>query len=304
MLTNVKRAFHFAVQDFYRNRGMSIAAIFVLTITILLATGLFFIQGVNHYLIDTIQSKIDITAYFKQDTAESDILQVKQGLLKEAPEIKSIEYISKDQALADFTQKHQGDQVFSQALQEVGDNPFLPSLNITTTPSSDQYQKIANILSKDQYAQFIQKVDFSEKKDTIDKVFAITSAVNNIGIGLAILLVLIVILVVFNTIKLIVDASKEEIATMRIVGASSWFVRAPFVIEGGLFGCVAFAICFVITLLAAYFLSAPLAIIMPGFSLFRYFLSNIFLIILLQLVVGAGLGGLSSYIVVRKYLKV
>src|SRR5882724_7189060 len=100
MLTNLKRVFHFAFVDFYRNRGLSVAAIFVLTVTILLVTGLFFLQGINHYLIDTIQNKIDITAYFKADTQEQDILDAKKDILTDAPQIKSIEYVSPQDALA------------------------------------------------------------------------------------------------------------------------------------------------------------------------------------------------------------
>ena len=304
MLTNFKRVFHFAIQDFYRNKGMALAAIFVLAITILLVTGLFFLRGVNGYLVETVQNKIDITAYFKADTVEGDILNVRQDLLAAAPEITSIEYVSREAALADFNERHKDNPTLARALSEVGDNPFLPALNIITTPTTGQYEKIAQILQQPQFSLFVQKVDFSQKKDTIETVFAITSNVNKFGIGAGILLVLVAILVVFNTIKLVVNASKEEIATQRIVGASSWFVRAPFIIEGALFGLIAFVICFTATFCFAYFLTGVSEIVMPGFSLFRYFITNIFVIILIQLGVGVGLGVVASFIVVRKYLKV
>ncbi len=304
MFTNFKRVFHFAIQDFFRNKGMSLAAIFVLIVTILLVTGLFFVRGVNAYLVETVQNKIDITAYFKADTAEEDILQVRKELLAKAPDIKTVEYVSKDQALAEFNEKHSDNPVFSNALTEVGGNPFLPALNITTTPDTAHYEEIANILSQPGYGPFIEKVDFSQKKDTIEKVFTITNNINKFGIGLGIVLMLVVILVVFNTIRLVIENSKAEITTQRLVGASAWFVRAPFVIEGALFGLIAAVVCFIITLAFAYFASPASEIIMPGFSLFRYFITNILLIIAIQIVVGAGLGVLSSSIVVRRYLKV
>jgi len=304
MITNLKRVFNFAFTDFYRNKGMSVAAIFVLIITISLVTGLFFIHGISNYLINTVQDKIDITAYFKSDTQEEDILYVKDELLKNNALVKNVEYVSKDEALADFNAKHADNSVFSKALTEVGDNPFLPSLNISTSGDPSEYQEIANTLNQSEFATFIEKVDFSQKKDTIEKVFAITKAVNLFGLILGVVLMMEVILVVFNTIKLIVESSKDEIATMRIVGASTWFVRAPFEIQGALFGIISFAICFTLTLFIAYFLSGPLGVIMPGYSLFGYFLSNFFLIILIQLGVGVGLGVISSFIVVMKYLKV
>ncbi len=303
MLTNFKRVFNFAFMDFYRNKGMSVAAIFVLVITISLLTGLFFLHGVNTFLIKTIQEKIDITAYFTSDVLEQNILQVKDELIKDAPAIKSIEYVSKEDALKVFNEKHADNSVLSKALTEVGDNPFLPALNIRTSGDPAQYQEIANILNQPQFNDLIEKIDFSQKKDTIEKVFSITSIVNRFGLALAILLILVVILVVFNTIKLVIDASKDEIATQRLVGASSWFVRAPFVIEGALFGAISFVICFLIAGLTAYFLAPTLAIIMPGFNLFIYFLQNMLLIILIQLGGGVALGVVSSFIVIRKYLK-
>jgi cell division transport system permease protein len=206
--------------------------------------------------------------------------------------------------LADFNAKHSDNGIFSRALTEVGDNPFLPALNITTSGKVTQYQEIANVLNKDTFTGLIEKVDFSQKKDTIEKVFSITSAVNTFGLVAGIILMLMAMLVVFNTIKLVIDASKEEISTMRLVGASSWFVRSPFIIEGALFGVIAFVICMIATILSVYFLAPVVSAIMPGFNLFSYFLGNLLLLIVLQLGVGVGLGVVASFIVVRKYLKV
>ncbi len=92
----------------------------------MLVTGLFFFQGIAGYLTSKIQDKIDITAYFKDGTQEQDILDVKNEILKMSPNIKNIEYISKDQALASFNENHKDNPVLAKALQEVGDNPFLP----------------------------------------------------------------------------------------------------------------------------------------------------------------------------------
>lgn len=303
MFTNLERVCKFALSDFSRNIGRSISAIFVLVITIMFVTGLFFMHGIGDFIISEVQNKIDITAYFKSDTSQDDILNVKDKILKDFPDIKNIQYVSKEDALNNFTQKHQ-DQQYIDALTQVGDNPFLPSLNITTTGSTAQYENIANVLQADQYSSLISKVDFSDKKATIDKIFSITSNINKFGLVLAVILVLVVILVVFNTIKLAIDGSKDEISTMTIVGASSWFVRAPFIIQGALFGCVSFMFCFFITGFLAYFLSPGLLVILGGFSLWHYFLSNIFIIILIQLVFGVALGVISSFIVVQKYLKV
>jgi cell division transport system permease protein len=304
MFTTFKRVFKFAFVDFYRNKGRSFSAIFVLIIIIGLITGLFFLHGISNFVVSVIENKIDITAYFKSGTAESDILNVKDQILKTLPEVKNVQYVSEDDALNNFTQRHKDNQVFSNALTQVGGNPFLPSLNITTNEDPAQYEKIANILNGAQFSSLIDRVDFLQKKDIIDKVFNITSNINTFGLVMVIILILVAVLIVFNTIKLAIDSSKDEISAMRIVGASNWFLRAPFVIQGAIFGCIAWIICIIITGIAAYFLSSQLLVIFSGFSLWNYFLSNVVIIILLQLGFGVGLGVISSFIVVQKYLKV
>jgi len=173
MKTNLKRIISFAINDFNRNKGISIATIFVLTITIMLVTGLFFFHGITNYLTTQIQNKIDITAYFVDGTQEQDILNVKDEISKMSPNIKNIEYVSKDQALASFNSKHKDDVVLNEALQQVGNNPFLPSLNITTNGEPTQYAQIANILQTSDFSKLIDNVDYSQKKDTIQKVYAI-----------------------------------------------------------------------------------------------------------------------------------
>ncbi len=304
MLTNFKRVFNFAVNDFSREQGISIAAIFVLAITTLLLTGLIFFQGVANHLATQIQNKIDITAYFVDGTQEQDILNVKDEILSMSSNIKKIEYVSKDQALALFNEKHKDNPVLANALQEVGDNPFLPSLNITTNGDPAQYASVANILQTADFSKLIEKVDFSQKKDIIEKVYSVTSKINIIGIILGIILVFVAILVVFNTIKLAIENSKEEISTMRIVGASDWFIKGPFVIQGIIYGVISFFICIVLTGLAAYFVASQLYSILPGFNVFDYFLSNLWIFVSVQLGFGIGVGAISALVVVKKYLSI
>ncbi len=304
MLTNFKRILNFALQDFSRNKGISLAAIFVLIVTIMIVSGLFFFHGISSFLIAEIQDRIDITAYFKDDTQEQDILKIKDEIIKISPNIKSVEYISKEEALSDFNEKHKNNPVLSRALEEVGINPFLPHLNIKTNGDPAQYAEISNVLQTAQFGKYIEKVDFLQKKDKIEKVFSITSNIIAFGIGLSIVLVLVAVLVVFNTIKLAVEHSRDEISTMRIVGASDWFVRGPFLIQGAIYGIIAFVICFLLSGISALLLSAKIGAVLPGFSLFDYFLSKFWLLALIQVIFGVGVGMFSSFIVVKRYLEI
>ncbi len=304
-MVSFNRVLHFAFTDFYRNRGVSISAIFVLTIITLLVTWLYIFHGASSFLIEAVQNKIDITAYFKEDVRESDILDVKDEIMKMSSQVKAVEYVSREQALASFTERHKDNPILANALRQVGENPFLPALNITTGPDTQLYGQITEILENGPSSGLIERVDYSEKRDTIEKVFSVTSAVNKFGIGVGVVLVLIAILIVFNTIKLVVDSSKEEINTMRIVGASSWFLKLPFIIQGAIFGCIAFVVCFLATALSTYFLSSFIdTFLLPGYGLFRYFISHLFIVILIQFIFTVGLGVVSSLVAVNKYLKV
>ncbi|MDP3882478.1 MAG: permease-like cell division protein FtsX [Candidatus Staskawiczbacteria bacterium] len=304
MFTSFTRVIKFAINNFGRNKGISIATTFILVVAIMLATGLFFFQGATSYLTAEIRNKIDITAYFVEGTAEEDILAVKDEITKMSPNITSIEYVSREQAFASFSEKHQDNAVLQRALQEVGDNPFLPSLNITTNGEPAQYAEISSALETSVFSNLIYKVDYTQKKDTIEKIYSITSNINRYGFAIGIILIILSILVVFNTIKLAIDSSKEEISTMRIVGASDWFVRGPFIMEGVIYGIVAFLVCIALTGLFAYFLSPKISIVMPGFDLYSYFLTNLWIFVLIQLLFGVGVGVVSSFIVVKKYLDI
>src|SRR3989339_890165 len=251
MLTNFKRIFNFALNDFGRNKGISIAAIFVLVVTIMLVTGLVFFHGMAGYLTAQIQDKIDITAYFKDGSAEEDILNVKSQILNLSPNIKNVEYVSKNQALTSFSEKHKNDTALSDALQEVGNNPFLPSLNITTTGEPQQYEEISNILQTSDFSKLIDKVDFSQKKDTIEKVYSITSNVNMFGVALS-----------------------------------------------------AFVICILISGFFAFFISPKISVVLPGFDMFNYFLTNLWIFVLIQLGFGIAVGTNSAFFVVKKYLDI
>jgi len=270
----------------------------------MLVTGLCFFQGIAGYLTSQIQNKIDIAAYFKEEAQEEDILTIKEEILSMSPNVKNIEYVSKEQALADFNEKHKDNPVLARALEEVGDNPFLPSLNITTNGDPLQYEQVANVLQTSDFSELIEKVDFSQKKDTIEKVFSITKTINIFGVLAGAVLIIIAMLVVFNTVKLAIENSKEEISTMKIVGASDWFVRGPFIIQGVIYGVIAFLISILLSGLFAFVLSPKLSVVLPGFYLLHYFLTNLWFFVLIQLGFGVAVGVASSFIVVKKYLEV
>ena len=115
---------------------------------------------------------------------------------------------------------------------------------------------------------------------------------------------IIAILIAFNTVRISIYGSEEEISTMRLVGAPNSFVRGPFIIQGVIIGTIAALVTFIITFALSYGLDTRLSSLAPEISIFAIFLSNLFLLLLIQLATGIGLGIISSYIAIRKYLEI
>ena len=302
MFTSFKRIIKAGWFAFSRNIGLSLATVFIMMMAISLITFLFLLNISAKILISSIQEKVDISVYFKEDVLPEDILQVKSEIAK-IPEVKDVEYVSKEKALEKFIEKHRDDPVLMESLTEVGSNPFLASLSVKAWQAS-QYEQVNKFLENFSYKNLIAKVDYYQRKPVIDRLFSITSGINRGGILFSIVLGIIAILVAFNAVRIAIYNSSEEISTMKLVGASNWFIRGPFLIQGVIAGILAVLIALLITFVISFGLNSRVEAIAPEISIFGLFISNFGILVLIQFVLGIGLGMISSAIAIRKYLKV
>jgi len=301
MLTSFKRIIKTGWKGFSRNIGLSIATILIMVVVISLATLLFLLNPASKILISGLQEKVDISVYFGEDVLPGDIWEVESEISR-IPEVKDVEYVSREQALEKFIEKHRDDPVLMESLTEVGYNPFLASLNIKAWQVS-QYEQVTDFLETGPFRNLIDKVDYHQRKPVIEKVFSITSGINKVGIFFSIIFGAIAVLVAFNTIRIAIYNSSEEISIMRLVGASNWFVRGPFLIQGAIVGFIATLITLIITFGICYGLDSKIRVIAPEISIFSLFLSNFWTLGLIQFATGIGLSILSSFIAIRKYLR-
>ena len=135
-----------------------------------LATSIFFLKDISKFLISTVQEKADISIYFNNTALEEDILNIKEELSK-IPEVENISYISKEEALDEFNQRHKDDSILMESLEEVGGNPFLATLNVRAFTAS-QYQAVASFFEDSAFEGLIEKVDYYQRKPVIDKIFS------------------------------------------------------------------------------------------------------------------------------------
>lgn len=288
--------------SFRRNSGLSMATIFIMVMTISMITSLLLLQETTKFLIVSLTEKVDIAIYFSQEPSETEILKI-QKELSQLSEIKKMEYVSKEQALAKFTERHKDEEIIMESLKEVGGNPLLSSINIKAFEAS-QYAAISSFLEDSSFNDLISKVDYQQKKPAMDKLFSLTSSINTTGIVLSIALAVMAVLISFNAVRIAIYNSKDEIETMRLVGASNWFIRGPFLVQGVISGGLAVIITFMIFSVAVWLLGPKIEIIVPGLGLSAYFFSNFFVILLIQIAAGIGLGSCASWFATRKYLKV
>lgn len=302
MLTSFKRILKFGWQGFWRNKNLSVQVIFVMAVVVFTITSLFLFEQMTNFLIEQSQRKVDISVYFKKDALEDKIFELKQELANLSDQVESVSYISSEEAKETFIEKHQDDKFYLEALSQVEQNPFLPSLNIKAF-SSESYAFIASFLQERQASDSIEKVSYSKNKQVIEQLFYITSNVKKAGLVGAIAIALLVILITFNTIKLTIFSLRDEITTSRLVGASNWFISGPFLVQSILYALLSVIIFDIIFVGVATFLSVKLQTLFLDFSLINVLKSNGLYLLLAQLGATLFLGCLSSWLASRKYLK-
>lgn len=302
MWLSLTRIIKFGWEKIRREKSSSLASLIIMTIVALTVSSLFFLRGASGFLIREVERSMDVSAYFKDGASEDDILQIKERLLH-LPEVKEVVYVSKDEALAKFSELHGGNDALMQALQAVGQNPLASSLNVKAK-DPNKYETISSFFQQGSFAPFVLKVDYYQRAPILKKLVAVTRAIHTGFLGVTIALSIVSILVAFNTIYLTIHSSREEIEIMRLVGASNWFIRGPFLVQGIIIGIFASLFSFALFVPAILYLSPKLALLMPGFYIASYLWSNLFSFVFLQLAVGIGLGVVSSMIAIRRYLKV
>ncbi len=302
MFESIKRIFGLGWKMFLREKGITVATVFVLFLVINLIGGLFLLKDMGTFLIQNVEDKVDISVYFKQSASEDEILTIKKKIV-DFPEVKRAEYISQDKALNQFTERHKSDFSLIESIEELGMNPFLASLNVQAKNPS-QYEKVYAFLSNLETGDIIEKIDYYQRETVIQKIHALSSQLSQAGLYLAIILFIVAVIVTLNTVRLSIYNSKKEIEIQKLVGASNWFIKAPFLIQGMLCGVTASIISFLCLAFACWFFNPQIRNLFLDFNLYNLFMSEVWTLLGIQVMVGILLGVISSNIAVKKYLKV
>ena len=282
---------------------LSLAATLVMVIALFILSSILILSALANISLSTIKEKVDISIYFKQSASEQTIRQI-EVQVRELAEVKSIEYIPPVTARDKFKELHKDEPLLLESVDQFSDedNPFPASFAIRVK-SLDDYGTIINLFQDEKFTPFVKKI--TDKRDLVDRLNRIINGVRKLGLALILIFAAVTVIVMFNTIRLTIYNRREEIEIMRLVGASNWFIRGPFIVEGILYGlagalvtaALVYPILFILTPKISSFLELDI-------TQFNYLALNYLALLGILLAIGSLLGIVSSATVVRKYLKI
>lgn len=290
--------------NFWRNRWLSLVATTVIMLT-LLVISIFSLIGLGiTKTTNEIRGKIDLVVYFDDKATDDEIRQL-QSTLTAKPEVKQVEYVSKEQALEIF-QRIQGVERVRNVVTPQ-DNPLPRSLRVKPDDPSS-IEVLATEVKGTQLAQDgkIRSLSFDKNSALVQRLIGITRFVTIIGILLSSIFLLISILFIFNTIRLAIFARKDEIEIMKLVGANDIFVKGPFLLEGGTYGVIAAFLAFLLMNLSIVVIAWVTRRSVTGIDIpiHSFFEGYIWWIFLGQILLGLFVGILFSWWAVRRYIRV
>lgn len=233
----VGRAARWGFLHFWRNIWLSLASTGVMLLTLAMLALLLIVTVVGRASLTAIEEKVDITVFMADTASEEAILAVKADL-EGRSDVASVQYVTREQALATFQLRHRSNPIIAQALQELGENPLQASL-VVKAKNPQAYFQIAEGLQSPKYQPFVSRVTAEDNREVIKRLAGVLQTTRRVGFVLTLALAIIAVLVTFNTIRLAIYGYHEEIEIMHLVGASPWFIRGPFLIEGALSGAIA-----------------------------------------------------------------
>ncbi len=300
------RVIRAGLQNFARNLTLAIAAMAVIFITLTIVLFSVIVNATFAHTVQLITDKIDISVYLVDGLKDQQREELINNV-KAIENVKSVEYVSKDQAL-DIYKKQNADNIDLLVAISQTDNPLPASLQIKPR-DPNKIDEIKQFLEKPEIkALQSDETSYSgDRKDAIDKISKATSFFRQAGIVGVAVFMLVSVLIIFNTIRMAIFNRRDELTIMRLLGAGTWYIRGPFIIETVIYGLIAGALSIVavgsmFAVSSNTFDASSLGLLDIKFAS-DYFASHFALIVAVQLTIGVLIGAFSSYIATTRYLK-
>jgi len=306
-LTTFARIIRTGMVNFVRNLWLAIAAMAIMIVTLTIILFSMIANATFGHTVDQIASQIDVSVFLKDDVTDAQAQSFVAAIRKQ-PDVKKVEYLTKQQAQSQFINQNGGNQSLQSAVVETG-NPIPATIHVYPR-DLNQVKAISGFLTKSQYQQLQISGSPSyngDRKKAIDNITHATNILRKVGVGAVLIFAIISVLIIFNTIQMAIFNRRDELQIMRLLGASTWFIRGPFVVESIIYGLLS-AIASIL-LINALFVTASGSLQATSFGLLdisysqSFFEGHYWLLLGLQLALGIFIGAASSVIATRRYLK-
>jgi cell division transport system permease protein len=293
--------------NLFRNISLSAAAIAVMMITLTIILFSVLANATFQNTIAQINNEISISVWLN-DSVTTQQISSEMASLRKLPNVKSVSYISKIQALAIYKSEQPNNAQLQQEVTETN-NPLPASIEIKPIDST-KIQTIENFL-KQPGTVALEDPQFGnsyggDQKVAIDKIAHATGILREAGLIAIVVFAAVSVLIIFNTIRMAIFNRRDEIRTMRLLGARTWYIRGPFVVESMCYGI--FAAIIASALVDAVFVGSSSALEASSLGLLdinyshTYFVHHFWILLTLELSIGIIIGAVSSVIATRKYL--
>ena len=296
------RILRFAIQNFMRNAWLSVVTISVLVICLIAVNVMISVGYIKGILLSAVYDRVNVTVNLNKGIGADEVQSIADDLNKQ-PKIATITVVTPEESLADFKLRFPDE---SRAILPVLDgNPLSFKLKIRMTDLSD-YANILTYLKQATYKDKIQSQNFNDYRTFIQQAVAVSDNVNKIAFGIAFLFLALGVLVVINTIRVSIYTQREEVGIMKLVGATNWFVQAPFLVESVFYSLTAVLISFIIIYPLLQLFSASAWSNLGGLplNLIGFYQRDFWLLFAGQFLGLVVINGLSSYLALRRYLKI
>jgi len=292
-------------KNFARGGAVSAATVLIMTVTLAIISSLIFLSALLSFTLGAIKDKVDVSVYFVTTASENEILAVKDQL-EQLPQVSDVAYTSAADALIAFRARHANDQLTLQALDELGDNPLDASLSVRAKDTSE-YESIVRFLEASPAlsasgSSIVDRINYAQNKEVIDRLSLAIQATREIGFAVVILFAIASILIAFATIRLAIYTAKDEVAVMRLVGASNMYIQGPFIVTGVITGLIAALLVLLLLWPTTWYAGAKTEGWFGGFNIASYYGDNLAFIFAILICSGIMLGAVASVFAIRKYL--
>lgn len=240
-MTTLWRIFISSWKHILRNAWIGLATVLVFTIALLSVNVVLGAQAMLNRVVFLLEQKVDVTISFRPETP-SAVMDQARFYLASLPQVAEVRFIGSDEVLHQFRDRHTGHPAILSGLDELGANPFGAQL-VLRAHNSDDYPFLLQAVKNPQYISFIQSQTYNDHQTAIARVRDISNRARLLGAVLVALFSLFGLLAAFNAIRVAIYTQREEIGIMRLVGASTGYIRGPFILEGMWLAALSIGLC-------------------------------------------------------------